>query len=539
MPPGRKPLKQVTKGGYTNVVSHAKNCYGPKFEEEFQRRMAESGQKKLTNLATQKKTGQPKRTDTSLDHSASCTDAQTAYGWMRFISQTHLPLSIVEDVEAQSFSKYGSISSMGSGQKKITDLETQKKTDHPKRTDTLLDHWACCTEAQKTAFAWLRLIIHTSLPVSIADNEDLQSFSKYGSISSKLENAEDDNEIDLIYLVEDIVQDKYKFNKDDIACLIGNHCNDTITVVSEKWNLPIISCASHRLSLACDHWMDCQPGLMDALDALSKLMRKANDLKVAGFLQGLTLEEYGKFLAVKKENESKMTSTFAMVTAWRQIQKQLKEVEDLKDYLLTPQQESNLEKAFFQIKKLHFLTIKVEEKDLSLAMTKDMFDLAIELEISIQRLMKHLDSFADVVKKEESDSAIASISNEQGDISTEIERDTNTNLKQRADDDQPDSISYNNDDDDFEAFKAMLSNPKRFKCSANDTSGATDGTYITPQKMARATPNCCEKIFSQAKHYTVPHPGKASHIVLEALLFLKNNPNYWNIQLVAEAMRMP
>ncbi|KAG7337584.1 hypothetical protein IV203_020408 [Nitzschia inconspicua] len=34
--------------------------------------------------------------------------------------------------------------------------------------------------------------------------------------------AEDDNEIDLIYLVEDIAQDMYKFNKDDIACLIGN-----------------------------------------------------------------------------------------------------------------------------------------------------------------------------------------------------------------------------------------------------------------------------------------------------------------------------
>ncbi|KAG7337585.1 hypothetical protein IV203_020409 [Nitzschia inconspicua] len=242
----------------------------------------------------------------------------------------------------------------------------------------------------------------------------------------------------------------------------------------------------------------------------------------------------------KKENETKMTCTFAMVTTWRRIQKQLKEVEDLKDYLLTPQQENNLEKAFFQIKKLHFLTIKVEEKDLSLAMTKDMFDLAIEPEISIQRLMKHLDSIADVVKKEESDSAVASTSNEQNGISTEVDRAANTNLKRSADDDQPDSISYNNDDDDdFEAFKAMLSNPKRFKCSANDTSGTTDGTYITPEKMARATPNCCEKIFSQAKHYTVPHLGKASHIVLEALLFLKNNPNYWNIQLVAEAMRMP
>ncbi|KAG7371271.1 hypothetical protein IV203_019841 [Nitzschia inconspicua] len=85
-PPGRKPLKQVTKGGYANLVSHAKNCYGPTFEEEFERCMAESSQNKITNLATQKKTDRPKRTDMLLDHWTCCTEAQkTAFAWLRLI----------------------------------------------------------------------------------------------------------------------------------------------------------------------------------------------------------------------------------------------------------------------------------------------------------------------------------------------------------------------------------------------------------------------------------------------------------------------
>ena len=61
--------------------------------------------------------------------------------------------------------------------------------------------------------------------------------------------------------------------------------------------------------------------------------------------------------------------------------------------------------------------------------------------------------------------------------------------------------------------------------------------YYDPSKFISATSNCCERLFSESKHILTPERSNMSPILFEALIFLKKNEKFWNLDLVAQAMR--
>ncbi|KAG7374131.1 hypothetical protein IV203_013226 [Nitzschia inconspicua] len=495
-----KPLKQNLESGYSNLVKHAKICYGDDLEEEFAQRLADAGMTR-EDLEKIVKTGKTEKITTMMQNWASCSDAQrAAYGWLRIIVNDNLPLTIVDSEDMRMFSKHDSITPK-TIRKYIINLSILVRqrisTEVRKAGNYALVHdgWTC----DGTSIHYIAIFasyIEPGEPGKEQYKEVLLGISPPITQS----NLGADSHIELL---QDTIN-KFGLLKEDLICLVGDNCNCN-KAISDRWGVPMVGCASHRLALAVDHWIESTPGLADAIAATAKLMSKASGVRISARLRNLTEEAHGKTLAPKKKNETRWTSTYTMLERWFRIKDQSAKVEDLEEYQLSFSQSKIIESSLDKMKKLDLLTTKIQETGLPLSRAREMFNYTLNHDPSFQCMDKYLGPMADIVKSKVFESAIVKISNGNMNLLTQEEKATVSKLKRNADDN---NTGREEEDGTFEAFEAMLSDPKRFKSNAHDpVNGIDDRRSMSP-------------------------------LVFEAILFLKKNVSFWDIQLVATAMRM-
>jgi hypothetical protein len=307
----------------------------------------------------------------------------------------------------------------------------------------------------------------------------------------------------------------------------------------------MIGCASHRLNLAVKHWIEEQyqtdghghkTYLSEALDAVSTLMSKATNLKSAAKLRELTFDAHGRELTAKKHNETRWTSVMFMVHRYLKIRTELRQVDALDEYRLSPAHDKIIKEIaspsftiFFQ------LTKNLQPFSLDMKFVREEFDLLLE-DPDYECMGKYLAPDADIVACPHFESGLVKIM--RGDTLTVAETNAcKFLLKKNATDDASDDDA---EDEDLSTLQKLeLHKKKRQKTNQYGHSApGANKAYIDVFTLIAPTSNTCERLFSEAKYILVPHRRGMSPITFEALLYLKKNIKYWNAFTVGKAMKV-
>jgi len=274
---------------------------------------------------------------------------------------------------------------------------------------------------------------------------------------------------------------------------------------------------------------------------VATLMGKACNIKAAARLRELTMDAHGKYLKAKKQNETRWTSQFTMVTRYFRIREELETVEGLEEFALSKQEYRILKSVEADFEMFNGMTIALQEKGCPLSFCREQFDIILKHD-RYACMSEYLDKDSDIVVSPDFESGVCKISKGRERLNDE-EANVCYKLKIVADEGADDTASPTTPRQSApKDVKAMLEDSRK-KRKLDEAFGATcalhkgNPEYVDVEKLICCTSNACERLFSEAKYIMVPHRRNMSPVVFEALLFLKKNDRFWNPYTVGVAMR--
>jgi len=316
----------------------------------------------------------------------------------------------------------------------------------------------------------------------------------------------------------------------------------------------MVGCASHRLNLAIKQWIEEQPGVADAIEKVSILMSKASNLKTAARLRELTMAHHGVSLKAIKENVTRWTSVFSMVKRYLRIKKQLDDCEGLEEYALTKPEQRLITKVKEDFEIFDMVTTELQGKGVDLVHVRIQFNTLLS-EPRYSSMLQYLKSNAEIVHSKHFESGVRKILQGipyHGHFSDEEKAAVERLIDRKKLLAQQEAQNSENERALTLKEKPALNMKKRKRGDHHDATedvvrgvgvpgnndAATVGPpYVDVGKLICATSNCCERLFSEAKYIMLPHRRSMSPIVFEALLYLKKNIKFWNVQTVGQAMK--
>jgi hypothetical protein len=500
--------------GYTNLVSHARTCYGPDFETELKQHLQQHGVDVGDDGAI------PKKIDQKVLESfyRSNDKEQRAFAWIKWLCTRNMPLTEAANEITREFSKWEGFSPKTLRKYIIaTANETVKPISETLKKSGLItllfDGWTC----DGTSTHYIAIFAGYRDP----------STGKYEEVLLSLQPTLDEMDMGAdahIDLVESTL-DLYKLEKDMVVCIVGDNCA-TNRAISRRWNIPLIGCYNHKLNLAVQEYIEQQRGLPEVIDKISTLMSKACNLKMAAQLRDLTLEAHGVSLKAKQKNKTRWTSTFDMAKRYIRIKAELLQVQGLEDYQLSARENRMVTSAMQDFEAFSYVTTQIQEKGMDVRFCREQFDILLS-EPKYDCMRKYLAPDAEIVESPVFERGIIKIQN--GLKLTEEEARACRKLQTQ----QTESLSQEEEaaNEAMTVMQRLLANGKRRKVEASKSVDYVDiGTLIC------ATSNCCERLFSEAKYIMVPHRRGMSPLLFECLIYLKKNISFWNIKTVAAAI---
>jgi hypothetical protein len=508
-----KKARKCSKG-YTNLVTHAKSCIGPEFEDELIQHLDDHG------IKVDKDGGLPKDIDQRVLDSfyRSNEKERRAYEWIKWICSRNQPLMECENKITKHFSKWKSfstktlrryiIATAAEAAKDISD--TLKKAG---LISLLFDGWTC----DGTSTHYIAIFAGYRDPSS----------GEYAEVLLSLQPTLDETDMGAdahINLAESTLE-YYDLEYDSIACLVGDNCS-TNRAISKRWNIPLIGCFNHKLNLAVQEYIANQTGLQEAVDKIATLMSKATCIKAAAQLRDLTLEAHGVSLKAKQKNKTRWTSTFEMTKRYHRIKAELAQIEELEPYQLTLRENRIIKNAQDDFEVFNTITVAIQEKGMDILCCREQFDI-IRSDPKYECMEKYLSPTAEIVESPTFESAVVKI--QQGLPLDDEEAKAARKLKREREVPEQESVPS---EEEMTVMQRLEAARKRRKVQPTTSSLE----YIDVTKLICATSNCCERLFSEAKYIMVPHRRAMSPLLFESLIYLKKNLRFWTIKTVAAAM---
>jgi len=264
-----RKCNQVKKSpkGCTNLVSHAKLCYGDDMEEKFKQHLQASGHIFEDN-------GQPGRVEQK-NLRTFFTNNQKEEGnhnWMRWIANRNQPLLEVENKMTHDMFKNKPMA-VKTLRKLIlgTTNEAMKPISEELRKagrfTLIVDGWTCDGTSTHDIAIFAGFINpktdeHEEVLIAIQpalNEEDMGAEAHIALLESTLE--------------------MHGLDRTIVICFICDNCN-TNSCVSKLWDIPMVGCASHCFNLAVKLWISNIRGLEDAIAYVATLMGKACNIKL-------------------------------------------------------------------------------------------------------------------------------------------------------------------------------------------------------------------------------------------------------------------
>jgi hypothetical protein len=308
--------KLKSNSGYTNLITHIKS-----FHSDWKETMTFN----FTNSSNKLKFDNPKATK--------------IFSWIDLVVMENREFSFTEKQLTRKYSnlepictetlmKYMTILS--------NEVKSKIKEELPEKFGLIFDAW---TEGSTHYVA-----IFASYGHKEETRSPLLSFSP-------LINEEDLSAPSYWFLIVQMLE-IYGKAEDNIIFLVGDNCQVNKTL-ADLMNIPLVGCASHRLNLAVQEYLNDSE---DILQQINKLMRKLSTIKKAAKLRKLT------HLMPITRNTTRWTSTFKMVERYFNIKEFVDANDpDLATLLPSPMHDMALQDLFQNMKDFHSVTMKLQE----------------------------------------------------------------------------------------------------------------------------------------------------------------------------------
>ena len=302
--------------GYTNLITHARVCYGANFEDEAVKHLVNHGHKVGPNGTIGGKIDQQ-----VIDSFYTSNEKERRmYKWINWIACRNQALSEVENELTRDLAKIKTVCTKTLRKAVIATASNtvpniSKALNCSGAITLLFDGWSCDGSSTHYVAIFAGFINHAD---------------EYEEVLLSLQPTFDETDLGAdahIELIESTLE-MYSVDPENVVCLVGDNCS-TNHAIARRMEIPLIGCGNHRLNLAVKRFIEETPGLKDAIGKVNTLMTKATTLKNAARLRDLTMARFGKYIVAKKGNEIRWTSDFQMVKRFLLLEKELKDMPSL------------------------------------------------------------------------------------------------------------------------------------------------------------------------------------------------------------------
>ncbi len=145
---------------------------------------------------------------------------------------------------------------------------------------------------------------------------------------------------------------------EDVLCIVGDKCSVNRRMAGDL-NVPLLGCGSHKFNLAVRTWIKQLPHLLSIIGKVASVMKKASTLKIAAKLRKLTA------YTTVRENDTRWSSTFQMLSRFFKIQHQLGVIVELLELLPTHVKIDILSKPLRSLSKFNQITVMLQRDGIS------------------------------------------------------------------------------------------------------------------------------------------------------------------------------
>ena len=256
-------------------------------------------------------------------------------------------------------------------------------------------------------------------------------------------------------------------------------------------------------------------------------MKKASTLKVSAQLRKLTT------LQTVKDNDTRWSSVFSMITRFFRIQKELSAIQDLLPLIPTLVEVNILEKCYVSLKQFHEINMMLQKENITVIRVREIFDTVMD---DFPELSGHLAADAKIVANPIFERTVLKIA--KGRPIRDIERaSVRCLLRKPAVGHEDDSLLLVDDtangasEELTYAQKVELRMKRRRKSCSNEIAAK----YINLDVLCGTSVEC-ERLFSIAKNILTDTRKSTSLAVFQAILLLKVNQREWDVYTVGRAM---
>jgi hypothetical protein len=318
------------------------------------------------------------------------------------------------------------------------------------------------------------------------------------------------------YLESTVALYKKSINK-NVKCFVGDNCQVNKSLATGLGK-PLVGCYSHRFNLAVNRWVKERPGLEDSINCIKKVMKKGRNLKNAAKLRQLTA------LKAITDNDTRWTSTFYMIKRFFRLQEELKSIEALEEEMPTTATINIVKRSYDQLEKFHNITKSLQEKGLSLAEGREIFNGVLE---DYPDLTHYLADDSAIVHCVDFERGVCKIANGAHSTLTAAERQAVAHLRK-----------FPVSEEEVPEGQTLQANPKMTyfeELRLRKKRRNEPQEYINVQ-IVQSTSCSIERLFSDSKYILTDYRKSMSPILFQAILFLKKNKYLWNAETVAKAL---
>jgi hypothetical protein len=248
-------------------------------------------------------------------------------------------------------------------------------------------------------------------------------------------------------------------------------------------------------------------------------MKKARNLKNAAKLRELTE------LKALKDNDTRWTSTFYMIKRFFRLVDEFNSIETLEQEMPTTAAINIVKRAYKHLERFHSITISLQEKGLTLADGRDIFNGVLE---DYPELSHYLADDADIVHSIDFESGVYKLAIQAEPTLSVAKRQAVNHLRKGGDVANEEDKEQAETAEDNLTYSEQIRLRKKRRCEPQE--------YIDVG-IIQSTSCSIEHLFSDSKHILTDQRKNMSPILFEAILYLKRNCTLWNAETVAKALR--
>eukprot|EP00171_Calliarthron_tuberculosum_P001491 IDg1491t1 len=323
------------------------------------------------------------------------------------------------------------------------------------------------------------------------------------------------------------------------VCIIGDNASVN-RLVSELLGKPFIGCASHKLNLEVQRMIRKDKALSDLIDSIHATMSSCHrKLRDRAMLRNLTS------LAPVLHNKTRWSSKYIMIKRFNEIRDSIIEVANTEGATVAVERSP----IFYRKSKRYEKQLQVIDQ-CTLELQKRGSTVS-DCRFSLDVLMQSIDSY-----KQDASSPLYNCRLERHYIdvyslrTTDVDFENGVTRIQRGEADQM-------TDSEREACKTLLQ-PSAASATHEDCTTSPEGQELSIASMVRERKrrrllqrekyvNCnfilgsvaeVERLWSIAKNVRSSSRKSLTPLLFESILFLKVNKEYWNLEVVIQAMNV-